>query len=312
VDRDRGAASIAVPTAYTLLVLTAIFWAGNWVIARGIQGRMSPIAMAFWRWLAALVILLPFVARPIAREWRSVLRSWKILVPLGILGVGVFNTLTYTGLKYTAASNGVLLNSIVPILVITINVAFLREPLRAIQAAGVATSLAGVVTIVARGEVDHLVHLTLNPGDLWVLAAMLGWAVYTVLLRWRPQELSSAAFTGSLIAIGVAFLLPVFAWDYDGGSRTQWGPVAFGAVAYFAIFPSVLAYFFWNAAVARVGGERASTFLHLMPLFGAVLSAVFLGEALYWYHYAGALLIFSGIFVASRAPSGAIARSART
>jgi drug/metabolite transporter (DMT)-like permease len=134
---------------------------------------------------------------------------------------------------------------------------------------------------------------------------MLGWAIYTVCLRWRPRELSSSAFTGSLIAVGVVFLLPIFAWDYDAGSRTHWGPVTLSAIAYFAIFPSVLAYYFWNAAVARVGGERASTFLHLMPLFGAVLSAIFLGETLLWYHYVGAVLIFSGIFVASRSRSPA-------
>jgi drug/metabolite transporter (DMT)-like permease len=308
--REAGAAArLTASTAYTLLVLTALFWAGNWVIARGIQGHMSPIAMAFWRWLIALIILMPFVAQPIAREWRNVLRAWKIIVPLGVLGVGAFNTLTYTGLKYTAATNGVLLNSVIPILVIAINVAFLREPLRAPQAVGVVTSLAGVLIIVARGDADLLLHLKLNPGDLWVLAAMLVWAIYTVLLRWRPRELSSTAFTGSLILIGVLFLLPVFAWDYEVGSRTQWGPLTFSAVAYFAIFPSVLAYFFWNAAVARVGGERASTFLHLMPLFGAVLSAVFLGEGLLWYHYAGALLIFSGIFIASHAPHPAHALS---
>jgi drug/metabolite transporter (DMT)-like permease len=289
-----------ISTAYLLLVLTALFWAGNWVLARGIQGYMSPIAMAFWRWLAALIILTPFVLRPIAREWPAIRRSWKILVLLGVIGVGAFNTLTYTGLKYTTATNGVLLNSVIPILVIGINFAFFGERLSARQAGGVLTSLAGVVMIVAHGSVDVLMHLKVNPGDLWVLAAMLGWAIYTVLLRWRPRELSSGAFTGSLIAIGVAFLLPVFAWDYGGGHRTQWGPVTFAAIAYFAIFPSVLAYYFWNTAVARVGGERASTFLHLMPLFGAVLSAIFLGETLSWYHYVGALLIFSGIFVASR------------
>jgi drug/metabolite transporter (DMT)-like permease len=298
-----GASKHNASTAYTLLVFTALFWAGNWVIARGIQGYISPIAMAFWRWLAALVILLPFVIPPIVREWRAIRRSWRILALLGVIGVGLFNTLTYTGLKYTTATNGVLLNSVIPILVIAINVAFLREPLSLRQAAGVLTSLAGVVMIVAHGELETLLHLRLNPGDLWVLCAMLAWAVYTVCLRWRPRELSSSAFTGSLIAIGVAVLLPVFAWDYAAGQRTQWGPITLGAIAYFAIFPSVLAYYFWNTGVARVGGERASTFLHLMPLFGAVLSSIFLGESLLWYHYAGALLIFSGIFIASRSRS---------
>lgn len=293
---DRGPGR---STAYTLLVLTALFWAGNWVIARGIQGQMSPIAMAFWRWLIALVILMPFIIGPIVREWSVLRRSWKILALLGTLGVAAFNTLTYTGLQYTTATNGVLLNSVIPILVIALNVGFLRGSLNRRQMAGVLISLAGVITIVARGEIETLSQLRLNAGDLWVLIAMVTWAAYTVLLRWRPRELSSTAFTGSLIGIGVVVLLPVFAWDYGQGQRTDWGPVTLSAVAYFAIFPSVLAYYFWNTAVARVGGERASTFLHLMPLFGAVLSAVFLGESLLAYHYVGALLIFSGIFAAS-------------
>ena len=289
-----------VSTAYLLLVLTALFWAGNWVIARGLQGHMSPIAMAFWRWLGAFVILQPFVAAPLARERHIIRRSWKVLAVLGVLGVTAFNTLTYTGLKFTTATNAVLLNSVIPILIIAINVIFLREPLGARQAAGVAVSLAGVLIIVAHGDLDALLHFRLNPGDIWVLGAMLCWAIYTVLLRWRPRELSSRAFTGSVVAIGVVVLLPIFAWDYGEGHRTQWGPVTWAAVAYFAVFPSVLAYFFWNAAVERVGGERAGTFLHLMPLFGAVLAWIFLGESLLWYHFAGAALIFSGLFITSR------------
>ena len=286
-------------TAYVLLVLTALFWAGNWVIARGMQSQMSPIAMAFWRWLAALVILLPFVARPIAAEWVQIRRSWKIITLLGVIGVAGFNMLTYTGLKYTTATNGVLLNSVIPVLIIAISAIFLREPVGMRQAAGVLVSLGGVATIVARGDLDTLVHLRLNPGDLWVLTAMLGWAIYTVCLRWRPRGLSSTAFTGALVAIGVVVLLPVFAWDYGTGQRTHWNAATFSAVAYFAIFPSVLAYYFWNAAVARVGAARAGMFLHLMPLFGAVLSWAFLGESLWWYHYAGAALIFAGLFIAS-------------
>jgi len=287
-------------TAYILLTLTALFWAGNWVIARGLQGHMSPIAMAFWRWIAAFVLLLPFVAGSMVREWPGVRRGWKTIALLGVLGVGAFNIFTYTGLKYTTATNGVLLNSVIPILIIAISVTFLREPLAARQALGVVVSLAGVLTIVARGELATLLDLKLNPGDLWILGGMLSWAIYTVCLRWRPRELSSTAFTGSLISIGIVFLLPVFAWDYAQGSRTVWGPATLGGVAYFALFPSVLAYFFWNASVARVGGERAGAFLHLMPLFGAVLAWAFLGEALLWYHYVAAVLIFSGLFVASR------------
>jgi drug/metabolite transporter (DMT)-like permease len=257
-----------------------------------------------------LVLLLPFIAAPISREWKTIQRSWKVLLVLGVLGVGAFNTLTYTGLKYTTATNGVLLNSVIPILIIAINVLFLREPLGRRQAAGVAVSLSGVLLIVARGDPDTLLHLELNRGDLWVLGAMLSWAIYTVCLRWRPRDLSSTAFTGSVIAIGVLVLLPVFAWDYGAGQRTQWSVITGSAVAYFAVFPSVLAYFFWNAAVARVGGERAGTFLHLMPLFGATLAWIFLGEMLAWYHYAGAVLIFCGLFMTSRIAAEAPHRTA--
>lgn len=260
---------------------------------------MSPIAMAFWRWFGALVILLPFVVGPMRREWSTIRRAWPILIPFGVLGVAGFNTLTYTGLKYTTVTNGVLLNSVIPIIILAINAIFLREPIRGRQVLGVLISLAGVVMIVSHGEVEALIHLRLNPGDLFVLAAMVGWAIYTVALRWRPRELSSRAFTGTIILIGVVFLIPVFAWDYGGGARTDWGPQTFAAVAYFAIFPSVLAYFFWNAGVARIGAERAGMFLHLMPVFGAFLSWLVLGEALLWYHFVGAALIFSGLAVAS-------------
>lgn len=283
-----------------LLTLTTLFWAGNWVIGRGMQGSMSPIAMAFWRWLAALALLLPFVGRAILAERRTLLRAWKPMLALGVLGVGAFNTLTYTGLHYTTATNGVLLNSVTPVLILAVARIFLNEKVRRLQVAGVGVSFCGVLLIMARGEWRALADLSLNPGDLWVLAAVTDWAVYTVCLRWRPQGLSSAAFTGSLILIGVLALVPLFAWDYAQGSRTQWSPHTFAAVAYFAVFPSVLAYFFWNAAVAQVGGSRAGIFMHLVPLFGALLSVVFLHERLMWYHYAGALLIFSGVFAASR------------
>jgi drug/metabolite transporter (DMT)-like permease len=295
-----GRVPVKASSAYVFLVCTPLFWAGNWVIARGIQGQMSPVAMAFWRWFGALVILLPFIVKPIVAEWPILRRSWKLLTFFALTGVGAFNTLSYTGLKYTTATNGVLLNSVIPILIIVIAVVFLRERVSTGQSVGVLVSLAGVLLIIGQGNLDTLLGLRLNPGDLWVLGAMLCWAVYTVGLRWRPPQLSSRAFTGAVIAIGVALLLPIFLWDYGGGSRTKWNAATLSAVVYFAIFPSVLAYFFWNAAVARVGGERAGTFIHLMPVFGALLAWFFLGEALLWYHFAGATLIFAGIFAASR------------
>ncbi len=307
---SERSASSAWSHPYVLLVCCPLFWAVNWVIARGIQGLMSPVAMAFWRWLAALLILLPFVIGPMRNQWPVIRRSWKILALLGILGVGGFNTLTYTGLKYTTATNGVLLNSVIPILIISISVIFLGQRISLRQGGGVLISLAGVLAIVSRGEPGTLLEMRLNPGDLWVLAAMMVWAIYTICLRWRPAGLSSRAFTGALIAIGLIAIFPVFLWDYALGHRTTWNWITVSSVGYFAVFPSVLAYFFWNQAVARVGPDRAGLFLHLMPVFGALLSVAFLGESLLPFHFIGAALIFSGIYIVSRSAAPGTKRAA--
>ncbi|HSQ02898.1 MAG TPA: DMT family transporter [Burkholderiales bacterium] len=285
---------------YLLLCLTALFWGGNWVIARGLQDSMSPVAMSFWRWLIALFILLPFVARSMIAERRAIASSWKIMAVLGVLGVCGFTILCYTGLKYTMASNALLLNSVTPVLIIAVSFVFFGERAQPRQLAGVLISLAGMLVIVARGELQTLLDLSVNRGDVWVLSAVAAWAVYTVCLRWRPADLSSLAFTGSVIAIGVFAIAPLFAWDYAQGSRTQWNAATAGAVIYFSVFPSVLAYFFWNRSVREVGANRAGFFMHLVPVFGIALSVVFLHESLAAFHAVGAALIFTGIYLASK------------
>lgn len=284
-----------------LLILTVSFWAGNWVIARGIQGQLSPIAMAFWRWVGAFLLLAPFVAGPMRAEWPVIRKSLPLLAVLGLLGVCAFNALTYTGLKYTSATTGVLLNSVIPILIIALNFVMFRARVSPLQACGVLISFAGVFVIVIRGDLAQLRHVDLNRGDLWVLGAMLAWSLYTVLLRFRPMRLSSRAFTGSVIFCGVIALIPLFAWDAQATSPAHWHAGTLAAVAYFAVFPSVAAYFFWNSAVARIGPDRAGVFLHLMPVFGTILAVLFLGERVYGYHWFGTALIFMGIFVATRA-----------
>jgi drug/metabolite transporter (DMT)-like permease len=285
---------------YLLLCLTALFWAGNWVIGRALQDSMSPVAMSFWRWLAALFILLPFVVRPLYAERRAVSESWKIVTLLAVLGVAAFNILTYTGLKYTTASNALLLYSATPVLIVAIAYLFLGEPVRRMQLFGVFVSLAGLLVIVARGRLETLLRLSFNRGDLWILGAVVAWALYTVCLRWRPRGLSSLAFTGALTLIGVIAIVPVFAWDCAQGARTQWSAGTLAAVGYFGFFPSVIAYFFWNRSVNEVGANRAGFFMHLVPVFGVALSVIFLDESLEPFHAGGVALIFTGIYLASK------------
>jgi drug/metabolite transporter (DMT)-like permease len=285
------------PSPYLLLSLTSFFWAANWVVGRAMRNEIPPVAMGFWRWALALAILLPFALKELRTKWRIVRAHWVNLSLLGGLGAAAFNSMVYTGLQYTAATNGVLFNSITPMMIILMSWLLLGERLRPLQAAGVAISLVGVLGIIARGEPQMLLDLRFNRGDLWLVSAMFLWAVYTVILRKRPPELSAIGFLAAMLVLGLPWLLPFYFWELHerGGFALTGATVA--TLAYYATFPSILAYLFWNRGVAQIGPNRAGLFVHLMPVFGAALSVIFLGERLHGYHLFGAALIFAGIYL---------------
>jgi drug/metabolite transporter (DMT)-like permease len=283
-----------------LLSLTSLFWAANWVVGRAMRNDMPPVAMGFWRWTIALLLLLPFVAPELKRKWHVVRANWLVLAVLGCLGAVAFNTLIYVGLQYTAVANGVLFNSFSPILIILLSWVVVQERISKLQACGVVLSLAGVLAIIARGEVSTLAAFHFNPGDLWLIAAQFLWAIYTIVLRRRPRELSAMGFLAAILLLSLPFLLPFYLWEFSVRGGFALTPATISALAYYGTIPSIVAYLFWNRGVAQVGPNKAGLFVHLMPLFGAVLSVIFLGEKLYGYHYAGAALIFSGIWLTTR------------
>ena len=288
------------PSPYLLLTLTSLFWAANWVVGRAMRDDMPPIAMGFWRWAIALLILLPFAAPELRDKWQVVRANWLTLTLLGLLGAVAFNTLIYVGLQYTAATNGVLFNSISPILIILLSWVVARERISRLQTCGVLLSLAGVLAIVARGDFATLAAFHFNRGDLWLITAMLLWAIYTIVLRRRPPGLSAMGFLAAMLLLSLPFLLPFYLWEFGERGGFALTPATVAALAYYGTIPSIVAYLFWNRAVAQVGPNKAGLFVHLMPLFGALLSVIFLGEQLYAYHYAGAGLIFSGIWLTTR------------
>ena len=288
------------PSPYLLLSLTSLFWAANWVVGRAMRNEMPPVAMGFWRWTIALLILLPFAAPELRRKWDVVRANWLTLTLLGVLGAIAFNTLIYVGLQYTAATNGVLFNSITPVLIILLSWVISRERISKLQACGVVLSLCGVLVIVARGDGATLAAFHFNRGDLWLITAMVLWAFYTIVLHRRPPALSAMGFLTAMLLLSLPFLLPFYLWEFSqrGGFALTTATVA--ALAYYSTLPSIVAYLFWNRGVAQVGPNKAGLFVHLMPLFGAILSVIFLGERLVAYHYAGAVLIFAGIWLTTR------------
>ena len=284
---------------YLLLVFSSIFWAGNFVLGRAVKSSVPPVGLAFWRWTIALAILLPFSLPHLRSQWRLVRDNWRKLAIYGILGVTCFNTFVYLGLHTTTAINALLVNSIIPVLIVVLSRVLTYTPVTRRQAMGIILSLAGVITIICRADAGLLLSLQINRGDLWVLLAVVSWSFYTFLLRKRPAGLHPLIFLSSIMIIGLVVLAPFYAGEMLLGARVGTDAATCGSILYMAIFPSILAFIFWNQAVEDVGPGTAGLFLHLMPVFGAGLSSVFLGESLHLFHLAGMSLIFSGIYLAT-------------
>lgn len=295
----RSASFLTHP--YLLLTLTTLFWSGNMVIGRAIRGDIPPMTLAFWRWAIALLLVLPLALPHLKTQWPLLKKGWKPVLVLGVLGVGGYNTLAYVALQYTAATNAVLLNSFIPIATIALSWLFLKKRLQRVEGLGVIVSFVGVATIVLRGDPATLGTLSLNVGDLWMLGAVLVWAIYTIGLQWRPAGVDPMLMLAAFTTVGVAVLTPAYAWELSQGRYIDlhWG--SFAALIYVGVFPSFLGYIFYNRAVGEVGASTASLFIHLMPVFGTVLSAIFLSEIPLWYHYAGIAAIFAGIWLTTAA-----------
>lgn len=284
--------------AYLLLILTTLFWAGNFVIGRAMHLVLPPIVMAELRWSLALVILLPFLIPRLIKQKSVILAHWKMMTVFSILSVACFNTFIYIGLTSTNASNATILQSTAPIFILLLSAVWLKERVSLQQWIGVTISLIGVLMLITQGNISNLLSLSFNTGDLYVLIGVLCWAIYSILLRWRPTELDGFTFFGVTVLIGAIILLPFSAVEFYYAETIVWQSKSTYAVIYMAIFPSILAYIFWNKGVADIGAVKAGLFIHLMPLFGLLLSSTFLNEQIYTFHVIGILLIFSGIFLA--------------
>jgi drug/metabolite transporter (DMT)-like permease len=286
---------------YLLLTLTVLFWSINWVIGRAIAGHVTPLALTFIRWVVAFAIMLPFAWDDIRAQWPAIRRHWKLIAWLGFWGTGLHNVFAYAGLQYTTATNGVILNSSVPIMIIVVGWLVYRDTITRVQALGVVISLVGVLSILTRGDLGVLARFSLNKGDLIVLAGMIFWAAYTVFLRMKPKELGGLAMLTCCSVVGIFLLFPLFVAEmmwFDG--RVEVNAATLAAMAYVAIFPSFVGYVFWNRAVAEVGSNVAGIFMHLMPVFGSILAWIFLGERIQLFHVVGIALILGGITLTSR------------
>jgi drug/metabolite transporter (DMT)-like permease len=284
---------------YLLLTLAVFFWSGNFIVGRAVHAEVPPVALAFWRWACASLLVVCIATPHLKRDWHLIRSNWPILLLLSFTGVTAFNTLVYAGLQSTIALNAFLMQSMMPVLIVAMSFVLFHEKIRALQVAGVAVSLTGAFIIIIRGDINVVRALSINRGDILIFIAVICYAGYSVTLRKRPS-VHPLSFLAVTFVAGSLLLLPVYFWETFTVRAISLNPQTLLAVSYVAIFPSVVSYFCFNRGVELVGANRAGLFLHLMPVFGSIMAIIFLGETLQSFHIAGIALIALGILLATR------------
>ena len=281
---------------YLLLILPPLFWAGNSVLARGVAELIPPVAMSFWRWTIAFAILIPFTWRQVLKDWPNIKRGWKNIFLLGLFGIASFNTLLYTAAHSTTAINIALTQAVMPVVIVLISFILFHDRISLFQLFAIVLCMLGAGYIIIRGDWQRLLQLEFVIGDLLMLLAVCLYALYTVLLRKRP-DIHPLSFLTMTFAAGVILLLPLYLWEIQKTPPLELTRPVVISLLYVAFCPSILAYLCWNRGIQEIGANRAGLYINLIPLFASLLAVLFLGERFQSYHLLGILLISSGLLL---------------
>ena len=289
------------------MLLPPLFWAGNFIVGKAVSSQHIPIGLSFWRWFLATLIFTPFVLKAIIKEKDIILKHLPKIIILSLLSISAFNSLAYISLQYTSALNATILNSFIPIFILIIVSLFFKEKISRYQVMGIFVSLLGVFIILSRLDINIIKNITFNKGDLWMLLAALDWAMYSILLKYlRPTELRAMTFLGIMMILGTIFLIPVYLANPFSESMITLNKDVIYALAYIAIFPSIISYLAWNYGLQKIGAALGGQYIHLMPIFGAMMAVLFLGEKIELYHILGGIGIGLGLWLSMQKHKEAI------
>ena len=287
---------------YLLLSLTSLFWAGNIVLARFVAGHVPPMTLSCVRWIGAFAMLLPFAWPHLKADWPALRAKLPLMLVLSATGFAFNNAISYWALQYTEALNALLIQSSGPLFVALWSLILFGVRLTPAQLAGITLSLAGVLTIILRGDFSALANISFNRGDLMFASSLVSFGLYSALIPRRPvtHALSLISFT---TGCGALMLVPFSIWEYFNGATLKFDAISMATLAYSVIFPSTLAYLFFNRGLALIGPNRAAPFFHLVPVFGSAMAILLLGEQLRLFHLVGYALVLAGVITASRRAS---------
>ena len=287
--------------AYILLVLTTLFWSGNFIVGKAASMfDIPPFTLNFYRWFFAGIILLPFTFKEILEKKDYILKNVGFFIILGITSITIFNSAVYYSLYYMQVISGVLMISTIPVWIIFISSILGIEKTNKFQIFGVILSLLGVLFIITKSDLNLIKNLDFNKGDLIMASGMFAWALYSALLKKKTYEISQITLLEVVIITGLLFLIPIYILETKLGSALVLNKPFILTLSYVVIFPGLAAFFFWIKGISIIGANRAGIFLHLMPIFGSLMAIILFDEKFMFYHLLGAAFILSGIILSNR------------
>ena len=287
--------------AYIMLVLATLFWAGNFNVGKvAFIENIPPFSLAFFRWLLVWIILLPFTFKEILKIKKEILKNLPLLFLLSFTSVAVFTSFTYNALNYTQVINASLFNTAIPAMIILVCFLLKIEKTNIYQLSGLLVSISGILVIITRLDLNTLLSLDFNRGDLFMLGGVIAWGIYSAFLKKRTFKVSLLTQVQIFCSLGLLILFPAFLYELIQGKTLVANYNLFYILLYVAIFPSIGAYYCWAGAVSIIGANRAGIFLSLIPLFSTIFAIIFFNEKFLFFHFIGSILIIIGLFLSNK------------
>ena len=288
-------------SAYIFLVLAALFWSGNFIVGKfATLFQIPPLSLNVFRWISVWVILMPFTYREIYKNLPVIKKNWLVISFMGVITISTFNSVVYFALNYTQVINAVLVLAAIPAATIVFSSLMKVERTNIFQLIGLFLSIIGIGSIISNGDIQKIIALNFNRGDLWMLVCVITWSLYSTLLKKNKFQFSQFTLIQLMVSAGILFLLPQFFYEKSIGLEINFNKAFFIILIYVVVFPAIAAYYFWQKGIAIIGPNRATMFIQLMPLFSAAMAIIIFKEKFEFYHFVGATFIVFGIYLSNK------------
>ena len=288
-------------SAYLFLVLATFCWSGNFIVGKfATLYEIPPLTLNVFRWISVWFILIPFTYKEIFENLPYIKKNWLVISFMGVITISTFNSVVYFALNYTQVINAVLMLSAIPAATIVLSSLMKIEETNIFQLLGLVLSIIGIGSIISNGDIQKIISLDFNKGDMWMLVCVITWSLYSTLLKKNKFKFSQFTLIQLMVSVGILFLIPQFFYEKSIGLELNLDKNFFLILIYVAIFPAIAAYYFWQKGIEIIGPNRASMFIQLMPLFSAVMAIIIFKEKFELYHFVGAIFILSGIYLSNR------------